>query len=128
MRNHDFDRPQLIAQDRRKRKQNQESDEAIMGGFFWTGLNDRLRQSLVEHTRLSLAGARMDGRLALAEHDAAKLARREERLVSWLNATVDKYAYAMHVFQAWQQQRAKSLTQIEAYLKDRPEAHSSSNS
>ena len=91
-------------------------------GFFWAGLNDRLRNSLVEFSRGSLAGARRDGRLALAAHDAAKLARREERVTALLNAAVDHYAYALELYDAWTQQRAKSKREVEAVIKDKPEA------
>ena len=42
-RNHDFDRPQNIAHDRRKRKEGASEEAPPAGGFFWTGLNDRLQ-------------------------------------------------------------------------------------
>ena len=106
---------------RRKRKHDVVNAEPH-GGFFWTGLSDRLRDSLVEFARRSLNGARRDGRLALAALDAAKLARREERVTALLNAAVEHYAYSLELFDAWQQQRAKSGREIEAVIKDKPEA------
>ena len=81
-----------------------------------------MRESLVEFSRHSLDGARKDGRVALAAHDAAKLARREERVTALLNAAVDHYAYALELFDAWTQQRVKSGREVDAFLKDKPEA------
>ena len=40
-------------------------------------------------------------RLALAAHDEAKLARREERVITLLNRAVEDYAYAKELFKAW---------------------------
>ena len=47
------------------------------------------------------AGARIEGRKALAAHDTAKLKRREERLATALDAAVDYYAYSKELFEAW---------------------------
>ena len=106
---------------RRKRKHDA-VDAAPDCGFFWAGLNDKLRESLVEFARRSLDGARKDGRKALAEHDAAKLARREKRVQALLNAAVEHYAYAQELFDAWTQQGAKSKREVESVIKDKPEA------
>ena len=57
-----------------------------------------------------------------ARPDAAKLARREERVTALRNAAVDHYAYAMKLFDAWKQQRAGSKRDVEVFLKDKPEA------
>ena len=85
MRNGDFERPPNVAHDRRKRKAGAESAEAERGagrGFFYFGLNERLQESLVGYVRREAIEARKQGRADLAEHDAAKLARREDRLTT----------------------------------------------
>ena len=46
------------------------------------------------------------GREALVEHDADKLARREKRLVTALNAAVDYYAYGHELYESWKTQGA----------------------
>ena len=88
--NHDFDMPLNVASDRRKRKADA-PEPSIHGGFFWSNslMTDELRASLVSAVRKEAENARSEGRKALAEHDAAKLARREERLITALNAAVD---------------------------------------
>jgi hypothetical protein len=116
-RSHDFDRPLNVAHDRRKRKEGASEEAPPAGGFFWTGLNDRLRESLVEMGRRTAAAARVDGRVALVLHDAHKLAHREERVIKMLNAAVDHYAHAMELFNAWSgPQRATGDDDIEAGL------------
>lgn len=109
--NHDFDLPLNIASDRRKRKADA-PDPTPTGGFFWSkALTDDLRSSLVSAVRKEAAPARAAGRTALIEHDAAKLARREQRLVTALNAAVDYYAYGKELFEAWSdaKEHGKSL-------------------
>ena len=99
--NHDFDLPLNVASDRRKRAADA-PDPTPAGGFFWSSqLTDELRASLVSAVRKEAEGARTAGRTALAAHDAAKLARREERLVTALNAAVDYYAYGKELFESW---------------------------
>ena len=120
MRNHDFDRPENVAHDRGKRKADG-TDVAPRGGFFYS-LTKELQQSLVEYARRSAKGARADGRVALQEHDADKLARREERLIVQLNAAVDAYAYALELFDAWKAQRLTSKQELAAALRGKPEA------
>ena len=121
MRNHDFDRPANVAHDRRKRKADG-AEAAPKGGFYHTGLSKELQQSLVEYVWRAAKGARADGRVALHEHDADKLARREERLTTLLNAAVDAYAYALELFEAWQAQRLKTKQELAAALAGKPEA------
>ena len=122
MRMHDFDRPPNVAHDRRKRKASGSDGEANTGGFFWTGLTDKLRESLVGYARLSAPGARAAGRDALKEQDAEKLARREERVITLLNAAVEHYAHAKELFAAWQAGRAKDRDEVAAVLNGKPEA------
>ena len=74
MRMHDFDLPSGVVSDRRKRKG--EAQEA-RGGFFHSGLNDALRESLVAMTRKERAPARAADRAAAALHDSHKLEKRE---------------------------------------------------
>ena len=124
---HDFDGPANVAHDRRKQKADDDDEAggdnaAAAGGFFHTGLTDELKQSLVEHTRLAVAGARADGRVELREHDDAKLLRREERLQTLLHAAVDNYVYALELFDAWAASRAKSKSEVEQVLRGKPEA------
>ena len=86
---------------RRKRKQGAAAPERG-GGVTWTGLSDRLRESLVDFSRLRVEGAQRKGRLDRVSHDKAKMERREERVVELLNAAVDHYAYGMELFDAWE--------------------------
>ena len=131
MRNHDFDRPRNVVSDRRKptaeggeagTATRGEAGTETRGGFYWTGLTDALRRSLVEFVRRRTARATVDGRAALEAHDAAKLARREERVITLLNATVDAYAYNNELFQRWTSQGVITTNEVKAHLKDRPEA------
>ena len=64
-RNRDFDRPLNITHDWRKRKEDASEEAPTAGGFFWSGLCDRLRESLVESARRTATAARADGRVAL---------------------------------------------------------------
>ena len=105
-RNGDFDMPLNVAHDRRHAKVRDVEPED-RGGYFWTGLTDALRASLVSAARHEAENARVDGRIALKEHGAAKLARREERVIELLNAAVDQYAYALELFEQWKTQGAK---------------------
>ena len=70
-------------------------------GFFYSGLTPELQQSLVEYTRQAAEGARAEGRRALKAHADEKLARREDRLQTLLNAAIEHYAYSMELFDAW---------------------------
>ena len=116
-RNHDFDRPFNIAHDRRKRKEGASEEAPPAGSFFWSGLSDRLRESLVEMARRTAKTARADGRVALALHDEHKLAHREERVITMLNAVVEHYAHTMELFKAWQgPQRANNDDDVDAGL------------
>ena len=121
MRNGDFNRAPTITHDRRKRKEGAEP-EVQRDGFFWSGLTDALRDSLVEMARHEANEARKAGRAALLAHDEHKLARREERLTEMLNAAVEHYAYATELFKAWEAQGVKSKVEVERILKDKPEA------
>ena len=91
-------------------------------GFFYSGLTPELQQSLVDYTRRAAEGARAEGRRALKAHADEKLARREDRLQTLLNAAIEHYAYSMELFDAWKAQRAKSKPQVAAALKGKPEA------
>ena len=122
MRNHDLDREPNVAHDRGRTRKDGGEGEAAGGGFFWRGLTHELRRSLVEFVRLAAPRARADGRLALKEHDEAKLERREERVQALLTAAVEHYAHALELFDAWMVQRAKSKQEVERCCKDKPEA------
>ena len=114
MRNRDFERPTAVLSDRRKRKHERAEH---VGGFFYDGLTDELRASLVEYARRAAAGARVDGRAALQAQEAEKLARREERTQILLNKAVGQYAYAKELFKAWQgPQRVQSAAAVHAAL------------
>ena len=115
MHNRDFERKPNIAHDR-GRKRKADAEEAVRGGFYHTGLSPELQQSLVGFTRRAAEDSRADGRLALAAHDEEKLARREERVITMLNAAVEHYAYALELYDAWKAQRAKSSADIDAAL------------
>jgi len=76
MRMHDYDRAAGVVSDRRKRKAPA-ADSEKEAGFFHRGLNDNLRESLVEMARKERVNARAVDRADKAEHDAHKLVRRE---------------------------------------------------
>ena len=122
MRNHDFDLARNVVSDRRKPKAGGGEAGAQRGGFYWTGLSEELRRSLVEFVRRRTTRAAVDGRAALQAHDDAKLARREERVITLLNATVDAYAYNNELFKSWTAQGVVTAVIVAAQLKDRPEA------
>ena len=119
MRMHDFDRPLKVAVNPGKRKSGTAEPEPARGGFFWTGLTDELRESLAEYARRAAKGARADGRVALKEQDAARVAHREERVIGMLNKHVEQYAYAKELFAAWAKpdgQRTRSKQAIQQAL------------
>ena len=122
MRNHDFDLPRNVVSDRRKPKAGGGEAGMQRGGFYWTGLSEELRRSLVEFVRRRTARAAVDGRAALKAHDDAKLARREERVITLLNATVDAYAYNNELFKSWKAQGVLTSAIVTAQLKDTSEA------
>ena len=120
--NHDFDMPLNVASDRRKRKA-ETPDPPPHGGFFWSSplMTDELRSSLVSAVRKEAEHARSEGRKALTEHDVAKLARREERLITALNAAVDYYAFGHELFESWMTQGATDVKAVDAQLAGKPE-------
>ena len=123
MRNHDFEHPKNVAHDRRKRKANGEPAPPATAGFYHRLPSHRLQHSLVEYARCEAPRARKVGQGELKEHDDAKLARREERVITLLNKAVEHYAYAKELFCAWEgEQAARSKADVERALKDRPEA------
>jgi len=96
MRNQDFEKaPNVDGERGRKRKK----EIKVPQGFFYK-LTPQLQDSLVTFSRKHAESARADGRLALKAHDKEKLERREERVISLLNAAVDHYAYALELFDA----------------------------
>ena len=92
MRMGDFDGVAPILSDRRKRKAT-EAEPPAQAGFFHR-MAEPLKHSLIETGRIHRADARAAGRAALVAHDEAKLARREERTITLLNAAVEAYACA----------------------------------
>ena len=119
MANHDFDMPPNVAHDRRNSKAPAPEHT---GGFFHTGLNVRLQESLTELGRLEAPKAAVNGRLSLAAHDQHKLEKREDRLQSLLDAAVLLFVESMELFKAWEASRATTRPQVEAAIKDKPEA------
>jgi superoxide dismutase len=115
MRNGDFERAENLNSVKRTRKDSEEKS----AGFFHAGLTDELRESLVELARHEAPKARADGRAATVAHDQHKLAHREERVISMLNAAVEHYAYALELFKAWEAQRAKSSKEVNSALEAR---------
>ena len=61
--------------------------------------------------RHELGAAQATARSEMAAHNEEKLARREEALTRQLNAAVDRYAEALELFDAWQQQGVKDRKQ-----------------
>eukprot|EP00966_Prymnesium_polylepis_P332779 7388258-Prymnesium_polylepis.1 len=118
MRQHDFDTPPTIVSDRGKRKHER---SAHSGGFFYTGLSEKLQESLVEYARREADPARKEEREAHTAQDAEKLARREERVVTLLNNHIDKYAHAQELFAAWAKpggRRARTKAAVRKALQD----------
>jgi hypothetical protein len=116
-----------VASDRRKRKHE---PEAHKGGFFYSGLSDKLRESLVEYSRKAALGARKAGQEALKEQEAEKLSRREEAIQTLLTKTVERYAHAKELYTAWAApngSRARTKAAVKKALldskgRDKPEA------
>ena len=100
MHTHDFELPPNVAHDRRKAKADAPD---FIGGFFHTGLNEKGAQ----------AGERLRESLVL-------MARREERVITLLKATVDAYAYNKELFQRWEAQGARNQPAVVAALEARP--------
>jgi hypothetical protein len=115
MRNGDFERAENLNSVKRTHKESKESEQKSVG-FFHAGLTDELKESLVELARHEAPKARADGRAASVAHDQHKLAHREERVISMLNAAVEHYAYALELFKAWEAQRAKSSKEVDSAL------------
>ena len=124
MHNHDFELPENVAHDRgRKSKADARAPKT---GFFY-GLSPRLQRSLIEYARKEAPRARKVGKEDLAAHDEAKLARREERVITLLNKAVEDYAYSKELFAAWQADstkpdKIKVDAQWQAFIKDKPES------
>ena len=120
MRNHDFERaPNVI---KRKRTDADDAPPPI-AGFFHRLPSDRLRQSLVSFARHEAPRARKAAQFDLAEHDNAKLARREERVVLLLNKAVEDYAYSKELFIAWGgKHSARDMAEVNRFLSAKPES------
>ena len=102
MRNHDFERPVLTWHDRRRAKPSSDDEPPPSAGFYHRLPSARLQESLVEYARKEAPRARVAAKTDLEAHDEAKLARREERVVTLLNKAVEDYAYSKELFGAWQ--------------------------
>lgn len=114
---HDFDRELNIVSDRRKRKRDaEEQDEQRGDGFFWATLTSELRSSLVTMSRREAVDARRVNREEKEQHDAEKLARREEALQRQLVNAVDKYAEALELFDQWKAQGVQDKRALDRAL------------
>ena len=65
---------------------------------------------------------RLEGCLDHKAHDEDKLRRREERVQQLLDAAVEQYAYGMELFDGWTKQRADCATDLDNYMKGKPES------
>ena len=97
---HDFDREILIVSDRQKRKAPSEEPPRKTVGLFWALATD-LRNSLIEMAHRELPNALKVGRKEKQGHDQEKLLRREEAVQKLLNATVERYAAAIELYDQW---------------------------
>ena len=122
MRNRDFERPVRVARRAQGAIEAGGTAPVAATGFFYCGLSEELRESLVETARLGAEEARKEGRAAMQQFGEHKLETREDRLQVALDVAVEKHAHAKELFAAWQQQRAQSVAEVDAYLVDRPEA------
>ena len=59
------------------------------------------------------------GRAEKQGHDEEKLARREEAVQRLLNATVERYAAALELYDAWRAQGVRDATTLDAALADK---------
>ena len=84
-------------------------------GFFWR-LAAPLRGSLVSMARHELPARLKEGRVDKLSHDEEKLQRREEAVQRQLNATVDRYAAALELFDQWETQGVKDRLELDAVL------------
>eukprot|EP00966_Prymnesium_polylepis_P251154 5806955-Prymnesium_polylepis.1 len=80
MRQHDLDTAPTVVPDRRKRKHE---EKAHVGGYFHTGLSEKLQETIVDYARLQADPARKAEREAQQAQDAERLSRREERVGWW---------------------------------------------
>ena len=120
MQNGDFEKPLLVAHDRRHAKGV--LAEPPTSGFFHGGLNDRLRESLVEYSRKEAPEARKQSRSALEAQDAARLAKRESDTNVLLNAAVEHLARSKELFAQWQHQGIADRGKLEQALEGASEA------
>ena len=120
MRMHDFERASTVAHDRRKRKAGTDGPAPSVG--FYHTLGAAAQEALVNAACRERANARSCARADLTDHDAAKLARREERTITLLNAAIEHYAYAMELFDSWEANGARTKANVEAALKGHSEA------
>ena len=102
MRNRDLERAPVVAHDRRKRKADAADEPPPRDGFYHRLPSVRLQESLIEFSRHEAIKARKAEQEDLMAHDTAKLARREERVISLLNHAIDDYAYSKELFKAWE--------------------------
>ena len=119
MRQHDLDTAPTVVSDRRKRKHEQAQH---VGGYFHTGLSEKLQETIVDYARLQADPARKAEREAQQAQDAERLSRREERVQVLLNKAVEQYAYAQEKFKAWAKeggQRARTKAAIKMALTDK---------
>ena len=112
---HDFDREVEIISDRRKRKKTPEPEKKS-SGFFWR-LPIEARHALLQTARRLAPEERSSARSDKAEHDAEKLARREEAVQRLLVATVEKYAEALELFDAFRANEVRDKAKLDAALR-----------
>ena len=116
MRMHYLDRPSQVAQDRRKAKGESPSHRAE--GFFWQ-LPQAMQMALVGMARKHRLSARKEARADRAEQMQYRQLKREQNLEKQRIKTVELYARAMELFEAWQARGVKSDGEITKLLRDK---------
>ena len=121
MSSHDFEMAPSIASDRRKRKHEDKGEELIRDGFYYSGLNERLRESLILFARKMCMHAGKESDRDLLAQEEARAERREQKAQEALKQAISKYAYAVELFSSWQAQGAQTQREVEAFLRGKPE-------
>ena len=118
-RNKDFELPPNVAHDRRKSKSARTEQQHT--GFYHI-MRPELQHALVDAVVSELPFALQAGRVALADHDQAKINRRGDRRQHLLEKAVEQYAYSIELFEQWQTQGVNTAEDVNKMLRGKSEA------
>lgn len=121
----DFNHGKFVRSDRRKSKPAEPgaaagADEADIG--YFNKLPPEMKEAIVLVARQARAASRVQAKKDWEEQLAYRRERRKENLDTLLNATVERYANGLELFDAWKAHGTRDMRTIDSKLNGQSEA------